>query len=293
MAETIPGNVIEFINYTAARLEEIKIDDARLNAELMLSEVLKSSRMELYMNFEKPLTKDEIQKFKSMLQRRLNYEPLQHILGKTNFFGYDFIVNSKVLIPRQETELLAEKVIEDVKSSSLKKVTVFEIGSGSGCLSIALAKSLQKENVEVNIFSIDISKDAVDVSNENLRLNNLDEKTIRFFVKDIFEIEKLNKNFDYIVSNPPYISQKDYENLNIEVKEFEPKISLTDDSEGLNFYEKIFMIASDKTFSGKVFCEIGFGQMNSVEKILLKNNFSKYKFYKDYSNIDRIIEAHK
>lgn len=293
MDNSIPNNVIEFINYTSAKLEEIKINDARLNAELMLCEVLKSSRVELYLNFEKPLTKEEIQEFKTMLQRRLKHEPLQHILGKTNFYGFDFIVNSKVLIPRSETELLAEKIIEDVKSSSLKKVSIFEIGSGSGCLSIAVAKSLIKENIEVQIFSIDISKDAIEVSKENLVLNNLDAEIIRYYVKDVFEIDKLNRDFNYIISNPPYISLKDYENLDKEVRDFEPKVSLTDDSEGLKFYEQIFRIASNDSFTGKVFCEIGFGQKDSIEKILMKNNFNKYKFYKDYSDIYRIIEAGK
>ncbi|HMS64972.1 MAG TPA: peptide chain release factor N(5)-glutamine methyltransferase [Ignavibacteria bacterium] len=293
MQSIIPESVIEFLNYSAGILNKKKIKDSRLNAELMLCEVLKCSRVELYLNFEKPLTNDEVQKFKLLLQRRMKYEPLQYILGKTNFFGFDILVNSNVLIPRQETEILAEKVIDDIKSRKMKEVSLFEIGSGSGCLSIAVAKSLISENIKVQIFSIDISDDAVNMSIENLKLNSLDNETVRFYVKDVFEIEKLNKDFDYIISNPPYISAEEFKTLDNEVKDFEPAISLTDNADGLKFYERIFKIASDSSFTGKVFCEIGFGQKNAIEKMVVKNNFTKFRFHKDYSNIYRIIEAFK
>jgi len=286
-------NIQEFINLSVNLLEDKKISDARLNAELMLCNILNCKRLDLYLNFEKPLNYEEIQKYEMFLQRRLKYEPVQYILGKTEFYGIEFLVNNKVLIPRQETEILVEKLIEDIKSSGLKKVKLFEIGTGSGCISIALAKNLIAGNIEVEIFSIDISGDAIEVANENLKINGLESSNLRFYEKDLFEIQKLNKDFDYIISNPPYISRKEFDKLEVEVKDYEPEISLTDNADGLKYYEKIFQIASDNLFTGKVFCEIGFGQRESIEKIIKKNNFTNYTFYNDYNNIHRVIEVRK
>lgn len=137
---------------------------------------------------------------------------------------------------------------------------MIEIGSGSGCISVALAKQLETMNVNYNIFSIDISSDATEVANENLRLNDLSSNKIRFITKDLFEIERLNKSVDYIISNPPYISLNEFEKLDSEVKDHEPDFALTDFNDGLKYYRKIFSIAAEDNFKGKVFCEIGFGR---------------------------------
>jgi len=258
-----------------------------------LCDVLKCSRIDLYLNFDKPLTKDEIKIYKDFVQRRLKNEPLQYILGKTSFYGFDIMVNDKVLIPRQETEILVEKVLNDIKSRTLKEVSVFEIGAGSGCISIALTKMLKLENLDVKIYAVDISAEALEVAEKNCELNGLKHGDIKFIVKDIFEIEKLSRNFDYIVSNPPYIPFDEYNKLEKEVKDYEPLISLTDKENGLKFYERIFKIASDETFTGKIYCEIGFDQKEDLEKILLQYNFSSHCFYKDYSGNFRILEVKK
>lgn len=289
----VPINLSEFINVSVKIFEDKKIRDARLNAELLLCDVLKCSRIDLYLNFDKPLTKDEIKIYKDYVQRRLKNEPLQYILGKTSFYGFDIMVNDKVLIPRQETELLVEKVISDIKSQSLKEVSVFEIGTGSGCIAIALTKMLKLNNVNVKVYSTDISDDALKIAEKNSELNGLIAGEIKFIVKDIFEIEKLSRNFDYIVSNPPYIPFDVYTKLEKEVKDYEPMIALTDKENGLKFYERIFKIASAETFNGKIYCETGFDQKEDLEKILLQYNFSSYCFYKDYSGNFRILEVKK
>ena len=289
----VPDNLSEFINVSVKIFEQNKIKDARLNAELLLCDVLKCSRIDLYLNFDKPLTKDEIKIYKDFVQRRLKNEPLQYILGKTSFYGFDIMVNDKVLIPRQETEILVEKVLNDIKSRSLKEVSVFEIGVGSGCISIALTKMLKLENLDVKIYAVDISAEALEVAEKNCELNGLKHGDIKFIVKDIFEIEKLSRNFDYIVSNPPYIPFDEYNKLEKEVKDYEPLISLTDKENGLKFYERIFKIASAETFTGKVYCETGFDQKEDLEKILLQYNFSSHCFYKDYSGNFRILEVKK
>ncbi len=193
-----PVSILEIINYSAGLLKEKNIKDARLNVELMLCEVLGCTRTDLYLDFDKPLTIDETRIFREMFVRRLRQEPLQYILGKTSFYGMEFLVNRNVLIPRQETELLVEKVLTDIKNSNRKKISVFEIGTGSGCISIALAKNLEALDLEYRIFSIDKSKDAIEIASRNLKLNNLTEDRIKFYEKDVFEIEALRRSFDYI-----------------------------------------------------------------------------------------------
>lgn len=293
MQKQKPVNVTDFLNITSGLFEEKKIKNPRLNAEILLSGILNCSRLELYMNFEKPLTETEIDSFRASVRRRLNHEPLQYISGKTSFYGIEFEVNRDVLIPRQETELLVERILDDIRLRKLKNVKIFEIGAGSGCISISVAKNLQKYDTEYEIISVDISENAVKTAVRNLKSNDLDNGKVRFLVQDIFETEKLPGKYDYIVSNPPYISLKDYETLDSEVREYEPRLSLTDNGSGLKFYERIFRIGSDVDFNGKIFCEIGFGQKDEIEKIINGYNYKEHAFYKDYSEIYRIAEAEK
>ncbi|HRJ99140.1 MAG TPA: peptide chain release factor N(5)-glutamine methyltransferase [Ignavibacteria bacterium] len=285
--------VIDILRKTVSELELSGIKDSRINAELLLCEIMKCSRLDLYINYEKPLSRDELIQFNHYLKRRLNNEPLQYITGRTNFFGYEIMLDRNVLIPRQETELLAERTIEDVISSEKKNISIFEIGTGSGCLAVALAKRLTELETGYEIFSIDISENAIETARSNLKLNGIEDSRITLYKKDMFEIERLKKNYDYIISNPPYISLDDWKELPDEIKKFEPMNALTDESDGFKFYRKIFEIYSDKDFTGKAFCEIGFGQKETLVKILDKYQTVKYTFYKDYSEIDRIIKLEK
>ncbi|MEO8447398.1 MAG: peptide chain release factor N(5)-glutamine methyltransferase [bacterium] len=284
--------IADALSYSTALLKQNNIKDARLNAELILSEVIKYDRMNLYLNFEKPLSQEESSGFEAMLQRRLKNEPLQYIFGKAHFYGMQFFVSQDVLIPRQETELLVERILDDIKKRNAP-LKLFEIGTGSGCISISIAAMLEKENIDYEIFAIDNSKEAVNVAVRNSKLLLGENSRVKFHVKDVFEIDRLTKSFDYIISNPPYISLKDFKGLDPEVNEFEPMNALTDNGDGLKFYKRIFLIASDVSFKGKVFCEIGYGQKLELEKILNEKNFSNYKFYQDYGNIDRILEIKK
>jgi len=293
MDKKIPVTTIEFINFSAEFLKKKNISEPRLTSELMLCEILNCSRVNLYLNFDKPLNKSETDILKIYLTRRINNEPLQYIFGKASFYGIDLKVNKHVLIPRPETELLVENVLTDIKKDKKTDVSIFEIGTGSGCISISLAKQLESGIINYNIFSIDISEHAISVANENLRMNGLSDKKVRFLVKDIFEIDKLNKNVDYIISNPPYISLSEYDLLEPEIKNNEPDIALTDFGNGLKYYEKIFSIAADENFNGKIFCELGFGQRDKIESLLKEKGLTKYTFYNDYNNIPRIIEAWK
>jgi release factor glutamine methyltransferase len=288
MAEKKLTTLLEIINYSAALLNEINIKDSRLNVELMFCEILNCDRIKLYLDFDKPLQQEEKKKFKEMLKRRLNYEPLQYILGKTNFYGYNISLNNKVLIPRQETEILVGKLLEDVYSCSKEHVRMLEIGSGSGCIAIAISGELKKKHIPHHILSIDKSNDAVEISGINSKINGTSD--ISFVTEDFFSGNINFHEYDYIISNPPYIPLKDINILDKEVKNYEPVMALTDGLDGLIFYERIFELSIDNKVISKIFLEIGDGLKEKIENLLISYGIKDYIFYKDYCNIDRVLK---
>ncbi len=280
--------LIDILKYSTTLLESKGFDESRLNVELLMADVLNCDRMKLYLDFEKPLSVPERNKFKEYLLRRLNYEPVQYITGKTNFFGYDIIVNESVLIPRPETEILVEEVLKDIYSCDAKQISILEIGTGSGCISIALSKETEKKNIDCIIDTMEVSIDAINLAQKNSRMNNVSSGKINFIHKDFLTIQEIGNHYDYIVSNPPYISNADYSGLEKDVKGYEPKIALTDENDGLSFYRKIFDVTKD--LNASVFLEIGYNQEESI-KAIFKNKNVLYK--EDYSGIKRIMFVKK
>ena len=204
--------------------------------------------------------------------------PLQLILGETEFYGCKIKVNLDVLIPRPETELLVEKVLrENVRS-------ILEIGTGSGAIAITLAKQMKKVKIEAT----DISEKALNTARQNVELNNV---SIEFIQSDIFE--NIKSKYDIIVSNPPYISKKEYNNLAPEIKDYEPEISLLAEEEGLFYYKKILANAKDYlTDNGKIYFEIGYDQAEKIKEIAKENGFDEINVFKDLNGFDRIIRIH-
>jgi release factor glutamine methyltransferase len=290
MAEKKLKTLLEILDYSSELLERENVSDARLNVELMLADVLKCNRVRLYMDFDKPLAKEEISSFKVLLKRRLNKEPLQYILGKTCFYGYDFMVNKNVFIPRPETEMLVEKILEDIRDSGVKHVKIFEIGTGSGCISVSLSKELSKMGVGHSITSIDNSREALDVAYGNKNLNNVDESNVRFKEEDIFDVKFIEVKFDYIVSNPPYIPKEDFDKLDEEIKNYEPRPALSDNGDGLTYFKKIFVLLKTISFNTKAFFEIGYDQKEVLELSLKEMNLEDFTFFEDYNKIYRILK---
>ncbi|MGA7839135.1 MAG: peptide chain release factor N(5)-glutamine methyltransferase [Ignavibacteriaceae bacterium] len=276
--------VLDAINLSADYLKKKNIESPRINAEHLLSHVLKRKRLELYLSFDKPLNEDETNLYRELIRRRGTSEPLQYILGSVEFYGLEFRVTRDVLIPRPETEILVEKIIESFdKNSQLK---ILDIGTGSGNIAISLAKNFN--NAEVK--GIDVSGEALTIAKENSRLNDVNGN-VKFGILDV-----LNQNitsevkYDVIVSNPPYVSVKEYPDLRPELNVYEPRIALTDENDGLNFYRAI----SEKSKNilkkdGQIFFEIGQGQCEEIKNILERNKFSDIKIFKDYSDIERVI----
>jgi release factor glutamine methyltransferase len=280
--------VLEALNSASNYLQNKGIKSSRLNAELLLSHVLNCKRLELYLSFDRPLQKSEIDSYRGLLKRRSDFEPLQYIIGKVEFYGLKFEVNKSVLIPRPETELLVEAVIESVGKD--ESINILDIGSGSGNISIALAKNIPS----CRVVGLDISEEAIVISKRNAKLNGVDNQ-LMFVKKNIFNgIDNFENKFDVIVSNPPYVSIEDFANLDPELRLFEPKIALTDESNGLSFYRTISSLS--KTLlknNGKLFFEIGDAQAEKVKKILMDDNYKNILIKKDYSDIERIIMGEK
>ena len=280
------NRLLDILNYATNLLTEEGIKNPRLNVEMMLTSVLKCDRIKLYLNFDMPLNQKEIIEFKSILKRRINHEPLQYILEKTCFYGYDISLNKSVLIPRQETEILVETFLKEINNIDNRDIRILEIGTGSGCISIAIANELKKRNQNYHLKSIDISSEAIKVAEYNKIAQKCENLEIE--VKDILEIKNFNE-FDFIVTNPPYISLAEYNKLDREILNYEPEIALTDKSDGCTFYRYILKELKATSSKCKVYFEIGNDLRKNLELLLNSLRLSNYRFLKDYNGLDRIL----
>ena len=233
------------------------------------------------------IKEEDKNKIREMLMiRAKSRKPLQYILGEWEFYGLPFKVRENVLIPRADTEILVEQCIQLMRE--IEEPNILDIGSGSGAISIAIANELKSSSVT----GVDINEDAIKLANENKILNKVEN--VNFMKSDLFE--KLDEDFKYdlIVSNPPYITKEEYENLMPEVKNFEPKNALTDLGDGLHFYREISKKAGTYLKdTGYLAFEIGYKQAKDVSKILEDNNFTVLSVVKDYGGNDRVVLAKK
>ncbi|MDX1702048.1 MAG: peptide chain release factor N(5)-glutamine methyltransferase [Melioribacteraceae bacterium] len=277
--------ILESIELSEQFLEKKGVDAPRMNAEILLADILKCKRMELYLKFDQPLSEVEKQRYREFIRRRGEREPLQYIIGKVEFYGLEFKVSPNVLIPRPETEILVEQVLSEAKSKD--NPSILEIGTGSGNIAISLFMNLEN----ASIHSIDISGSAIKTAMENAEMLNMNGSLI--FKNVSFENYIAGKEkFDFVVSNPPYVSVEDYDDLEPELLDFEPKIALTDEGDGFTFYKSISSRAHELLKpGGKIFFEIGFGQSSNIQRIMKENNIKNIKVTKDYQNIDRVISG--
>lgn len=268
------------------KLQKASDLDATVDAWLLAEEVLGITRAQYFINPQRLVDKEDADKFFKFIDMRCNKIPLQHITGKQEFMGLSFNVNEDVLIPRQDTELLVESVLNYLKQKMKgKKVKVLDMCTGSGCIAISIKKLA--ENVDVT--AVDLSQKALKVAIDNA--NQLDAK-VTFIESDLFE--NVSGKYDIIVSNPPYISKSDIETLMEEVKNHEPMMALDGDEDGLKFYKKISEKLNEYlSDGGMIFYEIGYDQGKTVPDILKQYNFKDINVYKDLSGNDRVVIARK
>ena len=276
--------VLEAIQLSTTYLENKGVESARTNAELLLADILNCKRLELYLSFDKPLKENELDIYREFIKKRGQRIPLQYILGYVDFYGYKFCVDHNVLIPRPETELLVERIIEDI--SGKDKLRMLDVGCGSGNISLVLANKLS----QAEVLGIDISEAALNNAEKNKNSFNFNGN-VTFLKTDILHdnIEHLGK-FDLVVSNPPYVSLNDFNELEPELKNYEPRISLTDEHDGLTFYRRIISLSKIMLNpKGRIYFEVGKDQHTAISEMMLDTGFSNLKVIKDYSGIERIV----
>lgn len=275
---------LEIFKKSVEYLEKFGVPNAKLDTEYIFSEVLSVNRNILNLSMSREITEENKNKIKNMLiARGKNREPLQYILGKWEFYGYPFKTDKRALIPRADTEILVEQC--KILMYDRPNCDILDIGAGSGAISISLAKELPNSKV----LGLDISQDAIDLANENKTLNKVEN--VNFILSDLFKNVE-GKKFDLIVSNPPYISLEEYKTLMPEVKNYEPQNALTDERDGLYFYEEITKQASEYLKENAYLAfEIGYNQADKIKEIFKKYNFDLISLLKDYGANDRVAVA--
>ena len=270
--------ILKVLNWTKEYLAEKGVENSRLEAEWLLSAAIGLDRVGLYVNFEKPLSPDELASFRGMVSRRAKREPLQYILGSQEFMGLEFRVTPEVLIPRHDTETLVQEAVR--RAGTAKRV--LDIGAGSGCIAVTLAKHLPRAEVS----AVDHSDAALAVARENAEQNGV---AIRFVSGSLFEPFK-GERFDLIVSNPPYIPTADLAGLQPEVRDFEPLGALDGGPDGLDFYRIIVPAAPGQLSPGGwLMVEVGVDQVGPVQELFAHAGFRELFTARDPGGIERVV----
>ncbi|HAN10356.1 MAG TPA: hypothetical protein DCP90_07065 [Clostridiales bacterium] len=277
--------IIQILKQGKDKLKEGGINTFSLDAELIMSHVIHESRERILARLVCDISDTDIEKYLNLIDKRVCGCPLQYITNHQEFMSLDFYVDARVLIPRPDTEILVENVINHCKNK--KNVVLLDMCTGSGCIAVTLAYYIEN----IRIIAVDISKEALDVAKHNAKCNNVTDK-ITFIQSDLFEnLDKKDiKSFDIIVSNPPYIESGEIPILSKEVKDFEPKIALDGGDLGLDFYRLISKQSIEYLKdNGKLFYEIGYNQGNNVKNILLDNGFDNINIIRDLAGKDRVV----
>ena len=255
-------------------------------AELVLTHLLNCDRLSLYLNKDTDLGEDKSLLISSILKRRIKGEPVQYILGATEFMGLEFKVDRRVLIPRPETEILVEAAIEMIKAGGIRSPDILDLGTGSGCIAISLANHIP----DSKITAIDISLEALEVAARNAYLN---QAQIEFIQSDLFAALG-SQRFDLIISNPPYVSTQELNTLAKEIS-FEPILALEAGFDGFDFYRRIISQAAGWLKEGGLLAfEVGQNQASRVRDMLrAQEKFDDVSTIKDYNNIQRVLIAKK
>jgi len=277
--------IIDLIEWTTDYFKKNEILSPRLDAELLLGHVIEKSRLQLYLNFEKVVPKEQLAEYRELVKKRSQRVPVNYLINNKEFRSLDFYVDENVLIPRPETEVLVETILED-KTEDRK---FLDIGTGSGAIAISVAK--ERPNWE--IFATDISTEVIQIAKRNAQNHDLEER-ISFLQGNLFEPIDSNMHFDWIVSNPPYIKSDELAKLMPEVRDYEPKIALDGGKDGLKLIRTI--IEEAPLFlakGGRIAIEIGFEQGDAVKNIIQENPaYTECDIIKDYSGKERVVIAY-
>ncbi len=298
----------KLLNWVTQYLTDKGIDSPRLSAELLLSHVVGLKRIELYTQFDRPVTQQQLDQLHGLVKRAGQYEPIAYLTGKIEFYCLEFQVSPDCMIPRPETELLVERAVEFLRSRtskqpavSLSNPLVCDLCTGCGCIAIAIAQNYP----DANIIATDISDAALAIAAKNIEKHQLKDR-IKLLCGDLFDplvpqldVEKLvldsDRGFDLIVCNPPYVSAPEFEKLDRNIKDYEPKLALFAGVDGLDVYRRIIEKAdSFLKPDAALMLEVGYAQGQAIRELLEKANcFAGITIEKDHHNNDRIAIAKK
>lgn len=275
------------LKFATNRFNEEAIESASLDAQLLLSHVLQVERTWLFAHHEHPLTPEQAEAFTALIMRRMRHEPIAYLIKRKEFYGLEFNIDNRVLVPRPETELLVDHVLDELPLFKHKPIYIADVGTGSGAIALALAAN----HPDVRIFAIDISEDALDLAESNVR--RLDPRQqVTLLCGDL--LTPLSQQVDIIVANLPYISSKLYVTLDPDVRDFEPRLALESGPEGLDAIRRLLQQADHYLRpGGQIFLEIAHDQGKLVES-MVRTQFSHAHFirvYKDYHDHDRIVRV--
>lgn len=289
MASGKPATTLDFLNLATEFFRSRGVENPRLNAELLLCGVLELRRIDLYVQFDRPLSSNEVDRYREFLRRRGSGEPVQYILGKTEFFGREFTVSSAVLIPRPETEVLVEEALKRIHK--VEQPHLLDIGTGSGVIAVTIAA----ERDDARVVATDISGDALAIARQNAAKLGVADR-IEFRQGSMYgALSPDDAPFDAIVANPPYIRDDERETLQTEVVDHEPETALFAGPDGLNVIRPLIHSASEY-LTPRGFCalEIGNGQADAICALWVKTAPKwAVSVAKDLAGIDRIVIAER
>lgn len=274
--------VLDVIQATTVYFQKNGVESPRLNIEHLLAHVLGKRRMDLYLEFDRPLTDDELTPLRELVKRRARREPLQHLLGTVEFCGRTFGSDKRALIPRPETEQLCELILTDVRLRNSPVLRILDVGTGSGVIAVILALALPDAVVQ----AVDLSDEAISLAEENVRRHSLSER-IEVMKSDLFE--KVEGQFDLIVANLPYIDTGEVATLSPEVRN-DPTLALDGGALGLEIFCR-FIPDSCRYLQGQLALEIGHDQAAVVHSLLADHNYKDIRVVSDYQGRNRFVFA--
>ena len=279
------ATIFECMKKAEIYLQDKGRPDSSIDAKLLMKHILGFDDTKLLLERNNLIEIEAGKKYEELVKARGEGIPLQHLTLSQEFMGIEFAVSRDVLIPRQDTETLVEEIIQEVRKNNYKSAV--DIGTGSGCISVALATYIQ----DIRICAIDISSEAINIAKRNIETHNLQSR-IQLLQSNVFDNYESSNKVDLVVSNPPYISKVDVETLMIEVIGHEPRIALTDEGDGLEFYRKISKEARDYLNKGGMIAyEIGYDQGKAVCDILAELGYTSIKLTPDLAGKDRVVTA--
>ena len=275
--------LIDIIKWGEQFFKDRGFDNPRAEIEWLLCSLLETTRLDIYLKYDMPVSNEKLRILRSWIKRREKKEPLQYITGVCEFYGREFFVNSDVLIPRPETERIIDIALEHYKKIN-QKPSILDIGSGSGCISITMALEISDSNV----LGLDSSSSANKIARKNSL--KLKAKNVSFDDMDILT-NTPGKGFDIVISNPPYIPQEELNTIMPDVINFEPHIALTDSLDGLTFYRRYAKLCEHLLTNNGIFLlEVGLGDhCVKVEKIFRRKGYNNINCYKDFNDDERIL----